>query len=390
MAENQDQAQEKSQAPSPKKIREARERGEVPRSKELSAMALLVGGVLAGVLAGPFIATRFKAMMSQSLSLSRQETMDVSLMLNQLMELAVFAATSLSAFFIVLFLVGAISPILLGGWNLSWKAIQPKGSRMNPFSGLKRMFSMTSLVELVKGIFKFLLVAGVAVLVLVASEPLLRSLIGMPLSVAIEKGMERWLWAVLMMSLTMVLITAIDVPYQMYSYTKKLRMSFQELKDENKDTEGSPELKGRIKRAQRELSANRMMANVKEADVVITNPTHYAVAIRYDESGAGAPYVVAKGMNEVAHAIKDEALKHEIEIVSVPALARSVYRFTDIDEQIPQALYQAVAKVLAYVYQLAEFKRSGGWRSIRPPTESDLVIPSDFAVPVSESSNEPI
>ena len=237
------------------------------------------------------------------------------------------------------------------------------------------MFSLKALVELLKGLAKFLVVGSLCVLVLLTQEKDLLSLANEDVVAAMGHGMQILGWAFLLMASTTLLITAVDVPYQLYDYQQKLKMTLQEVKDEMKNTEGKPEVKGRIRQLQREISQRRMMSEVPQADVVITNPEHYAVALKYAEDERAAPVVVAKGVDRVALKIREIAKEHDVPIVTAPPLARAIYFNAELDAEIPEGLYVAVAQILAYVYQLREYQRR---RGPRPSDLGDLPIPDEL------------
>ena len=276
---------------------------------------------------------------------------------------------------IVLLLVSIIGPISLGGWLFSAKAMAPKFSRMNPGPGLKRMFSTKALVELLKALGKFVVVLMVALAVLSAYQDDLLSIAKQPLDLAIMHSVEVVGWCALWMACGLILIAAVDVPFQLWDNKQKLMMTKQEVRDEYKDSEGKPEVKSRIRQLQRDAAQRRMMQAVPDADVVITNPTHFAVALKYDGSKGGAPMLVAKGGDFVALKIREIANEHKVTVLESPALARAVYYSTELDREIPAGLYLAVAQVLAYVYQLRQY-RSG--KGKRPDPLSSLPIPPDL------------
>jgi flagellar biosynthetic protein FlhB len=263
----------------------------------------------------------------------------------------------------------------LGGWLFSSEALQPKFSRMNPLSGLKRMFSVQALVELGKAVGKFLVVLTVAVAVLMANQDDLLSIGHEPLPQAIAHSAQIVGWCSLWMACSLILIAAIDVPFQLWDHKQKLMMTKQEVRDEFKDTEGKPEVKSRIRQLQYEMAQRRMLQEVPQADVVITNPTHFAVALKYDADKGGAPRLVAKGGDFLALKIREIAQEHRVELLESPALARAVFYSTELDQEIPAGLYLAVAQVLAYVYQLKQFRAGKGKR---PGPLPDLPIPPDL------------
>ena len=264
----------------------------------------------------------------------------------------------------------------LGGISFSTKAMAPKFSRMNPLNGFKRMFGIQALVELVKAIAKFSVVAVSAFFLLKWQfvDILQMSMGQMPNMMAY--ALDILLWMFLLLCCSIFLIVVIDAPFQLWKHNKDLRMTKQEVKDEHKDTEGSPEVKGRIRRLQMEMANRRMMQEVPKADVVVTNPTHYAVAVNYEDGGSQAPVLLAKGTDETAAKIREIALEYDIPLVQSPALARSVYHTTELETEIPQGLFVAVAQILAYVYQLRLFKQGQAKRPKKPDSESP--IPEDL------------
>jgi len=290
---------------------------------------------------------------------------------------------SLFGFFSMVFLAAILSPIALGGWNFSGQSLLPKGSRIDPLSGIGRMFSKNALVELFKAVAKFLLVGSAAVIVLLVDQPDIASLVVLPIGPGIAEALRIVLWSFLVISATMILIALIDVPYQMYAYTEKMKMTLQEVRDEMKNTEGRPEVRGRIRQLQREISQRRMMQDVPEADVVITNPTHYAVALKYSEERGGAPIIVAKGSDFIALKIREIAEAYEVTILESPALARALYYNSEIGDEVPVGLYKSVAQVLAYVFQLRAFNAEPKGERPDAPAPEDIEIPDDLQVPPS-------
>lgn len=366
--------QEKSEEPTAKRLEDAREKGDVARSKELTTTILLLAAAGGMLVFGQQIATDLQGLMQFNLSIEREAAFDHRLMFSHFGDSAVEMIWSLIWFFLVLTFAALIGPVALGGWNFSSKSLMPKGSRINPLSGIKRMFSMNSLVEFGKAVAKFLVVGSLCVVILLAQEKALLSIGSQDVVPAMKQGLEILGWAFLLMASTMIFITIVDVPFQIHQYTQKLKMTLQEVKDEMKNTEGKPEVKGRIRQLQREMSQRRMMADIPDADVVITNPTHYSVAIKYDQENSDAPMMVAKGADHMAMKIREVANEHEVPILSSPALARALYFNTEIGEQIPEGLFMAVAQVLAHVYQLQRLKAS----EPKPDMPDDLPIPNDL------------
>ncbi|MEL7558756.1 flagellar biosynthesis protein FlhB [Stutzerimonas chloritidismutans] len=374
MAESESGA-DKSEEPTEKRIRESREKGQLARSRELNTVAVTLGGIGGLLASGGSLAGSLMAIMQGSFELSRETLLDEGSMVRLLMGSGMIALEATMPLLIVLLLVSIIGPISLGGWLFSAKAMAPKFSRMNPGPGLKRMFSTKALVELLKALGKFLVVLLVALAVLSAYQDDLLSIAKQPLDLAIMHSVEVVGWSALWMACGLILIAAVDVPFQLWDNKQKLMMTKQEVRDEYKDSEGKPEVKSRIRQLQRDAAQRRMMQAVPEADVVITNPTHFAVALKYDGSKGGAPMLVAKGGDFVALKIREIANEHQVTVLESPALARAVYYSTELDREIPAGLYLAVAQVLAYVYQLRQY-RSG--KGKRPDPLSSLPIPPDL------------
>ena len=301
--------------------------------------------------------------------------MDEGLMLSHFSESIMQALLALLPLFLLLLIAAIFGPALLGGWNLTFKAIAPKASRINPASGLTRMFGPKALMELFKAIAKVVVVATVAALVLGINIESILSIHKEATLVAMTHAVTLVAWAFLLMAAAMLLITAIDIPFQIRQHTQKLRMTLQQVKDEMKDTDGRPEVKQKIRQLQQQMASNRMMQDLPQADVVITNPNHYAVALRYDQSQEAAPVLLAKGADLLALRIREVAGENEIPIVSSPALARAIFFNTGIGEEIPAGLYIAVAQVLAYIFQLRQYARGG----VKKPKLNDkLEIPTEL------------
>ncbi len=374
MAESESGA-DKSEEPTEKRLRESREKGQLARSRELSTVAVTLGGIGGLLASGGGLAQTLMAMMQGTFELSRETLLDEGAMVRLLMGSGLMALEAIMPLLIALLIASIVGPVALGGWLFSAKAMAPKVSRMNPAAGLKRMLSTKALVELLKALGKFLVVLGVALLVLSAYQDDLLSIAKQPLDLAIMHSVEIVGWCALWMACGLIIIAAVDVPFQLWDNKQKLMMTKQEVKDEYKDSEGKPEVKSRIRQLQREAAQRRMMQAVPEADVVITNPTHFAVALKYDGDKGGAPRLVAKGGDFVALKIREIAQEHKVTVLESPALARAVYYSTELDQEIPAGLYLAVAQVLAYVYQLRQY-RSGKGR--RPDPLNNLPIPPDL------------
>ncbi|MCQ4263662.1 flagellar biosynthesis protein FlhB [Stutzerimonas stutzeri] len=374
MAESESGA-DKSEEPTDKRLRESREKGQLARSRELSTVAVTLGGIGGLLASGGSLAQTLMAMMQGTFELSRETVLDEGSMVRLLMSNGLMALEAIMPLLIALLIASIVGPVSLGGWLFSGKAMAPKVSRMNPAAGLKRMFSTKALVELLKALGKFLVVLSVALLVLSAYQDDLLSIAKQPLDLAIMHSAEIVGWCALWMACGLILIAAVDVPFQLWDNKQKLMMTKQEVRDEYKDSEGKPEVKSRIRQLQRDAAQRRMMQAVPEADVVITNPTHFAVALKYDAARGGAPMLVAKGGDFVALKIREIAQEHKVTVLESPALARSVYYSTEIDQEIPAGLYLAVAQVLAYVYQLRQYR---GGKGRRPDPLANLPIPPDL------------
>jgi len=374
MSEDSDSSQEKSEEATPRRMQKARDDGQVARSKELATMMVLIGGACGLLLFGGLIGGSLKNIMRQNFDLSRDEVFDTTFMLNTLGQSAVDIALAITPLLGILAIAAVAGPLMVGGWLISGKAITPQASRMSFPKGLKRMFSTRSLVELVKSVAKVLLVLIIAIAIMNARTENLLAISASNPRDAMEHVLWTLAWSFFFLACATIVIAVIDVPFQLYDHKKKMRMTKQEVKDEFKDTEGKPEVKGKIRQLQREMAQRRMMENVPSADVVITNPEHYAVALRYDGGTMAAPIVVAKGVDQTAFKIMEIAREHKVEVLRTPPLTRAIYHSTDLDQPIPHGLYMAVAQVLAYLYQMRQYRRQGGDK----PRMPNLPIPSDL------------
>ncbi|WP_375177010.1 flagellar biosynthesis protein FlhB [Marinobacter mobilis] len=374
MADDNDNSQEKTEEATPRRLEKAREEGQTARSRELATMAVLMAGAGGLLVFGSGLGKALADIMRNSFSLEREVIFDTHHMALHLLDAAGEASWAVAPLLLVLLVAAIIGSIGIGGLLFSGKAITPKFDRMNPLKGLKRMFSVRSVVELLKGVAKVALVMTLAILILDLRTDDLLKIADEPAVPAMAHVVWTLGWTFLLLSCATIIIAAIDVPFQIYDHQKKLRMTKQEVKDEYKDTEGKPEVKGRIRQLQREMAQRRMMQDVPEADVVITNPTHYAVALKYDQKTMAAPIVVAKGADEIAFKIMEIAREHKVEVLRTPPLTRAVYYNTDIGGEIPDGLYMAIAQVLAYLFQLRQFRRGQGAR----PGMPDFPIPNDL------------
>ncbi len=365
MADNQ---QERTEQPTAKRLEEARTEGQVPRSSELSAAAVLltVGGGLHFL--GGYVGGQLHGLMSSSLALSRTQALDESLMVATLSGEVLRALVACAPILGLTMIAALAAPMLLGGWNLSFEALAPDFTRLNPVAGFGRMFSARGAVELAKAFAKFIALALVAYHILQQKSGELMGLGMEPTRFAIAHAASLTGYAFLMLAGTLGLIAAVDVPWQMWQHTQRLRMTREEIREEMKESEGSPEIKGRIRNLQRELARRRMMHEVPKADVVIVNPTHFAVALRYDERRMRAPLVVAKGADIIAARIREVAAASLVPVFEAPPLARALFRHVEIGGEIPASLYVAVAQVLTYVYQLKTARRDG----MKPPQPPEI------------------
>ncbi|WCM52941.1 flagellar biosynthesis protein FlhB [Pseudomonas sp. WJP1] len=375
MAES-ESGQDKTEDPTEKRKQDSREKGEVARSKELSTLAIMLVGASALLIFGGAMAQDMMELMRINFSLPREVILDQNSMATYLMRSGQIALWSIQPVMITLVLAAIIGPISLGGWLFAANSMAPKFSRLNPGPGLKRMFSTKSLVELLKALAKFIIILFVALAVLSADIDDLLRIAHEPLDMAIIHSLQVVGWSTLWMACGLILIAVVDVPVQLWESHKKLLMTKQEVRDEHKDQEGRPEVKQRVRQLQREMSQRRMMAAIPEADVVITNPTHYAVALKYDPDNGGAPMLIAKGSDFLALKIREIATANEILLLESPALARSIYYSTELEQEIPGGLYLAVAQVLAYVYQIRQYRAGKGKRP--DPLKDDLPIPPDL------------
>ena len=374
MAESESGA-DKSEEPTSKRLEESRKKGQIARSRELNTVVVTMAGIGGLLVYGGDFGQALLELMRGNFALSRDVLLDDRSMALYLLASGKMALEAIMPLLVILLIAAVLGPIALGGWLFSPEAMAPKASRMNPASGLKRMFSTHALVELLKALAKFTVILLVALAVLSADQDDLLAIANQPLEAAIIHSAELVGWSMLWRACGLILIAAVDVPYQLCDHKQKLMMTKQEVRDEYKDSEGKPEVKSRIRQMQREMAERRMMAAIPTADVVITNPTHFAVALKYDPAKGTAPVLLAKGGDFMALKIREIAQQHKVMVLESPGLARAVYFSTELDQEIPAGLYLAVAQVLAYVYQLKQF-RSG--KGKRPGPLPDLPIPPDL------------
>lgn len=370
---DQTEDQEKTEAPTPRRLEKAREEGQVARSRELTTYLMLLAGGASLWLTGTLFYSRLGTIMEQAFVFDRSRLFDVNAMLQHAASVAELTLIALLPLMGVLTVMALTAPIVLGGWSMSAKSLAPNFSKLNPLQGLKRMLSSQALIELVKVIAKALLIGGVAVFFLSTRTGDLLQLMDQPIQQALAKGVELTATASGLMVATLLVVVLIDVPYQLWSHTKKLRMSREEIKREHKESDGDPQVKARIRSMQQSMARKRMMSQVPHADVIITNPTHYAVALRYDQERMSAPRVVAKGTDAVAARIRELGREHNVPLLEAPPLARALYAHVDLEREVPAELYTAVAEVLAWAFGLKRARRE---RSEVPPKPVRLDVPA--------------
>lgn len=370
-----DTGQEKTEDATPKRKEDSRKKGQIPRSKELNTLTSLLAGGVGMLIFGKQIIQDISSMLSDSLTFDRAAAFGESAITLQMGDSTSKFIILLAPIFILLACTAIVSPISLGGWVFSTSQLAPKMERISLIKGFGRIFSSKSLMELVKALGKFGLVAGVAFYVISQALDYIFILPLQPLADAFSDTGMLFIWCFLAFSSALILVVLIDVPFQIWDFKRQTKMTKQEVKDEMKETDGKPEVKAAIRERQQEFARQRMMSEVPTADVVITNPTHFAVALRYDQSGTGAPKVVAKGQDLVAARIREIASEHGVPLFAAPPLARALYAATDINQEIPGNLFMAVAQVLAYVFQLRQFARKPGAKP-KPPT--NLSIPEEY------------
>ncbi|QQD19743.1 flagellar biosynthesis protein FlhB [Spongiibacter nanhainus] len=367
MAENQD-GQERTEEASAKKLADARKKGQVPRSRELSTMLVTIAGASAILIGGGQLANSMTGLFEYSLSTEFLLQTDTSKLPSQLYTLLLQGLLAIWPVVLATVLAAIVSSVVLGGWtfNLSLKL-----ERLDPIKGLTKLFSLRSLGELVKSIIKMVVIGTAAVLIveLMSDDILTLGLQAPEAAIVNSSGLLTWFF--LVVSLPLILIAAIDVPWQMWNYKKELRMTRQEVRDEHKESDGRPEVKAKLREMQQAAANRRMMEKVPTADVVITNPTHFSVALKYDEARMRAPTLVAKGADIVAARIREIAGENGVSIVESPRLARAIYANTQLDQEIPAGLYLAVAQILTYVYQLRTWRDLGGAYPQAPEPEVD-------------------
>lgn len=376
MAEDSDL--EKTEPATARRIEKAREEGQVARSRELSTFALLVAGFGMVYANAGNITLALKISMRDAFTFDRNFVLAPDRMMPKASEIIAHGAMAVAPVIGALYLAALLSPLALGGWLLTTKPLQPNFGKLNPITGIGRLFSLNTIVQLLMSIAKCLIVGGVAYFAVTGSKDQVLQLFSQPLGVAMTQGARIVASTIGKIVLSFLILVLADVPWQLYSFAKKLRMTKEEVKREFKESEGDPHIKGKIRAQQRAMARRRMMANVPQADVIVTNPTHFAVALQYSDSSMRAPRVIAKGMDLVAARIRELGAEHNIPTLEAPPLARALFYNVDLNKEIPAALYGAVAEVLAWVFQLRRWKAEGGAGSIAPTAPTDFDVPAEL------------
>ena len=366
---------EKNEPASPRRLEKAREEGQVARSRELVTFVMLVTG-LGGLWAmGEMMGGHFGDALRNGLQFERASAFDPSHMMVQAGTAVLHALQALMPLMMMMLVAALVAPMLLGGWLFSAKSLAPKLSKLNPIAGIGRMVSAESLAELLKTLLKSVVGGGVSWWVIADNLAMIMALMNEPVRAALPHTLRLVAGCCALIIGSLLLVAAIDVPYQLWSHARKLRMSREDLRQESKESDGDPQVKAQIRRQQQQMAKRRMMAEVPKADIIVTNPTHFAVALKYLDKDMRAPRVVAKGSDLVALRIRALAEEHKIPILEAPPLTRALFRHTPLGHEIPIALYAAVAEVLAWAYQLHRYASEGG---TAPRTPQDLPVPASL------------
>lgn len=366
--------QERTEQATPKRRDEARKKGDIPRSRDLTTMMMLMAASVFMLTLGADMLNGITVTMQNLFN----RAADVNIAVRELPGIFLHAIQHILLvmlpFIVTMVMVAIAAPLLMSGWNFSIDAIAFKFEKINPLSGIKRVFGTNGLIEMVKAMLKFAVIAAVAVFLIWSQMAEIMTIGQGDLGGSLSHAARLIAWTFLLVSAATILIVLVDVPQQLWQYNKKLKMTREQIKQEHKDTEGAPELKSKIRQKQAEMAQRRMMQEVPKADVIVTNPTHYSVALKYDSKNPGAPRVVAKGTEAIALKIREIAQENNIPILETPPLARALYYSTKLNQEIPAGLYKAVAQVLAYVFQL---KANPASKDIKP-VPADLPIPDEL------------
>jgi flagellar biosynthesis protein FlhB len=363
---------ERTEEPSQRRLQEARERGQIPRSRELTNFATMIGGSAALVAIGGTVAAHLSQLMRRSLSIDVKSLRTTDSMATSLGDACISAVTAILPVFGALICMVLLASVVLGGWNFSTKALTPDFSRLSPLSGIKRLFGLHGVSELAKALLKCFVVSAVCAAIVSSIFGDVLALGRMAPRAAISRGAGLLSWSFVWLCASLALVAIVDVPLQIFQFKRALRMTRQELRDESKELDGRPETKQRIRQMQQTLARRRMMHKVPTADVLIVNPTHFAVALKYDPKKMRAPVVLAKGVDLVAQNIRRIAEEHRVPVFESPKLARALYRSTDLNKEIPSGLYVAVAQILSYIFRVRTLNPTVAARVVRPnPTVGD-------------------
>jgi flagellar biosynthetic protein FlhB len=367
--------QEKTEQPSAKRLQQARERGQVARSRELNTLVMLLLSGFGFLLYGGYIVSGLLDMMRAEFTIDRVKIFEADMLPQYIWDALLESVKYLTPFFILLVIAAIVGPISLGGVVFSTKALAPKLDRLDPVRGLQKVFSWRGIVELLKSLAKFAIVASAGYFLLLAKYDEFIALGNLPITDGLTRMGNELIWLFIILSSTLLIVAMVDVPFQLWDHNRQLKMTRQEVKDENKESDGNPEIKGKQRSKQRDMAFRRMMEAVPDADVVITNPTHFAVALKYDQEKMNAPVVVALGADLIAQQIRRVASANDIPVLQAPLLARALYFNSDLNKEIPAGLYLAIAQVLAYIYQLRQYRVYGG---VEPVLSEDFPIPDDL------------
>lgn len=378
MAENEN-GSEKTEDATSSKLQKSKDKGQVARSKELATASVLIAAAISFFTFGDRLAYELSMMMKRAFTFEREEVFSPEQLWIELVDGVNGLGLPLFLILLMLFIISIVGSALLGGVVFSAEPMMPKFSKMSPAAGLKRMFGMQSYVELFKSILKVAVVICFAWAILAATFEHILHLSASQLPGSIFEALDMLSWMFLILCLSLLIIVAVDVPYQIYKHSDELKMTKQEVKDEYRNSEGKPEVKQRIRQLQYEMSQRTMMGDVPDADVIVTNPTHYSVALKYDKKGDRPPYVVAKGVDFMALKIREVGREYQVPVMQSPQLCRAVYHTTEIGENVPEELFIAIAKILAYIYQLEQYRKG---KSGRPkPLPAEIPVPKGFIYP---------
>jgi len=378
MAENEN-GTEKSEDATSAKQQKSKDKGQVARSKELATASVLIASAIAFFAFGDRLAYELSMMMKRAFTFTRADIFDPEQMWFDLVDGVNGLGFPMFMILLMLFIISVLGSALLGGIVFSTDPMKPKFSKMSPAAGLKRMMGMQAWVELLKSILKVAVVISVAWIILASTFEHILHLSVSQLPGSVFEALDMLTWMFFLLCSSLLIIVAVDVPYQIYKHNNELKMTKQEVKDEYKNTEGNPQVKQRIRQLQYEMSQRTMMGDVPDADVIVTNPTHYSIALKYDKDGDRPPYVVAKGVDFMALKIREVAREYEVPVMQSPQLCRAIYHTTDIGKDVPEELFVAIAKILAYIYQLEQFRKG---KSGRPkPLPKEIPVPEGFIYP---------